>query len=68
MEKLYLFNVCTFCKSPSVINVGSPYMLQCGAHMYLIFIWSDVVGWGAIPWAPGEELIEMPGEETNIDI
>ena len=35
MEKWYLFNVYTFCKSPCVINVGSPY----GLHGDPIYIW-----------------------------
>ena len=44
MGKLYLFNVYTFRKSPYVINVGSPYSLPWGPHIYFIFIWSNVVG------------------------
>ena len=35
MEKWYLFNVYTFCKSLCVINVGSPY----GLHGDPIYIW-----------------------------
>ena len=35
MEKLYLFNVYTFCKSLCIINVGSPY----GLHGDPIYIW-----------------------------
>ena len=35
MEKWYLFNVYTFCKSLCVINVGSPY----GFHGDPIYIW-----------------------------
>ena len=38
MEKLYLFNVYTFGKSQYLINVGSPYGLPCGPHIYFIFI------------------------------
>ena len=46
MEKLYLYNVYTFCKSLCVINVGSPY----GLHADPIYIWylydqMWLVGW-----------------------
>ena len=35
----------TIFKSLSVINVGSPYGLPWGPHIYFLLIWSDVVGW-----------------------
>ena len=46
MEKLYLFNVYTFCKSLCVNNVVSPHGLPWGPHIYFMFIWSkfNVVG------------------------
>ena len=41
MEKWYLFNVYTFCKSLCVINAGSPYGLQ-GDPIYISYLYDQM--------------------------
>ena len=45
MEKLYLFNVYTYCKSLYVIKVRSPYGLPWGPQIYFIFIYQMLLVW-----------------------
>ena len=47
MEKWYLFNVYTFCKSLCVINVGSPYGLD-GDPIYIWYLYDQM-------WLVGKE-------------
>ena len=42
MEKLYLFNVYTYCKSLCVINVGSPYMVYHGDTIYISYLYDQM--------------------------
>ena len=41
MGKLYLFTVCTFCKSLCVINEGSPYGLH-GDPIYILYLYDHM--------------------------
>ena len=54
MEKLYLFNVYTFCKSLRVINVGSPYGVPWGTP-YIFHVYMIRCGWLGTLLAPVAE-------------